>query len=128
MNVLIDSHTFLWYVNADPRLSDTARTLINNPANVVFLSVASAWELSIKFSTGKLTLSQPFPDFLDAQLALNTFRLLPIHLHHLRRVATLPFHHKDPFDRLIIAQSLTDNYPLISVDEQMDASGIKRLW
>ncbi len=128
MKALIDSHTFLWFVNDDPRLSETARSLISAPGNVLYLSIASAWELAIKFSIGKLVLSQPFPDFLEEQLALNTFRLLSIDPTHLRCVVGLPFHHKDPFDRLLIAQSLTDALPLISLDTKMDAYGVNRIW
>ena len=125
---MIDTHTFLWFVNNDPTLSAAAQSVIADSNNDVYLSVASAWELAIKTSIGKLTLTQPFPVFLPQQLRINNIRLLPIRLSHLQRVALLPFHHKDPFDRLLIAQSLSELMPLVSVDSVMDAYGITRLW
>ncbi len=90
--------------------------------------MASAWELAIKVSTGKLTLAQPLPLFLPDQLQRNTLQLLPITLPHILHVATLPFHHRDPFDRLLIAQSLIEPIPIISADAVFDGYGVQRLW
>ena len=128
VKALLDSHAFLWFVNDAPRLSGSAREAIVASDNIIYLSVVSAWELAVKFSNGKLTLARPFPDFLDEQLALNVFQILPIDLFHLRVLVNLPFHHKDPFDRLLAAQSLADGLILISADATLDAYGVNRLW
>lgn len=128
MKVLIDTHTFLWFVNNASTLSATAQSIIADPNNDVYLSVASAWELAIKTSIGKLTLTQPFSIFLPQQLRANNIRLFAIRLNHLQRVATLPFHHKDPFDRLLIAQSLSEMMPIVGADAVMDAYSVTRLW
>ena len=128
MKILIDTHTFLWFVNNDPKLSLTAMQTISQPNNIIYLSVASAWELAIKTSIGKLNLAQPFTLFLPQQLRANTIRLLPIRIGHLQIVATLPLHHKDPFDRLLIAQSLAESIPIVSADAIFDAYGVLRIW
>jgi PIN domain nuclease of toxin-antitoxin system len=126
--VLLDTHTFLWFVTNDPRLTPPARTAIENPDTQAFLSIASAWEMSIKVSIGKLPLAQPFEEFLPAQLLSNRIDLLPITPKHLYRTIALPFHHKDPFDRLIAAQSLVEGMPLVSGDTAFDAYSVDRLW
>jgi PIN domain nuclease of toxin-antitoxin system len=128
VKLLIDTHTFLWFVGDDPKLSVTARRVISDPNNDVYLSIASAWELAIKTSLGKITLAQPFPVFLPQQLRANSIRLLPIRMSHLQRVALLPFHHKAPFDRLLIAQSQAELMPLVSIDAVFDTYGVSRLW
>jgi PIN domain nuclease of toxin-antitoxin system len=102
--------------------------LIEEPTNEVFLSIASVWEMAIKASLGKLDLSQPFDLFIPNQLLLNDMTLLDITVSHTLRVATLPFHHRDPFDRLLIAQSLVEGMPIISVDGILDAYNVNRLW
>ncbi len=102
--------------------------LIAEPTNEVFLSIASVWEMVIKVSMGKLDLSQPFDLFIPNQLLLNNINLLDISISHTLRVATLPFHHRDPFDRLLIAQSLVEGLPIISMDSIIDAYGVTRLW
>lgn len=109
-------------------LSPRARMLIEEPTNEVFLSIASVWEMAIKASLGKLDLSQPFDLFIPNQLLLNDMTLLDITVSHTLRVATLPFHHRDPFDRLLIAQSLVEGMPIISVDGILDAYNVNRLW
>jgi PIN domain nuclease of toxin-antitoxin system len=124
----MDSHAFLWFVGDDPQLSDTARNLIVDPANEVYLSLTSVWELTIKVSSGKLTLAQPPEQFFPEQLQRNDFQLLPISLSHATRVASLPVHHKDPFDRLLVAQSLIEPMPLISADAILDLYGVQRFW
>lgn len=127
MTVLIDTHTFLWFVNDDPQLSITAGALLEAD-NVVLLSVASVWEIAIKVSIGKLELPCPFGEFIPAQLALNDITVLPIRVTDCHQVVTLPFHHRDPFDRIIIAQALAENIPLVSIDSVFDAYGIQRHW
>jgi PIN domain nuclease of toxin-antitoxin system len=128
MRLLLDTHTFLWFIAGSKSLSQTARDLIEDVANEKFVSVASVWEIAIKHSIGKLPLAAPFSVLITQQLALNGFDLLPITVSQLSLLVTLPFHHRDPFDRLIIAQSLTDNLFLVSADAKFDAYGVQRLW
>jgi PIN domain nuclease of toxin-antitoxin system len=128
MNYLLDTHTFLWYINDDPMLSTTAKVLMADIENTVYLSSASIWEMAIKVSLGKLEVPSPFHEFVDRQLSANSIRLLEIKVEHFGLVATLPFHHPDPFDRLLIAQSLTDNVAIIGRDEIFDAYGVKQHW
>src|SRR5690242_8309511 len=98
MRLLLDTHTFLWFVLDDARLSTHAADLIEDVTNERFLSIASAWEIAIKVRTGKIALSEPLDIFLPDQLSRNTIELLPITLPHILRTAALPFHHRDPFD------------------------------
>jgi PIN domain nuclease of toxin-antitoxin system len=128
MNFVLDTHSFIWFVEDHPSLSVPARTLIEDSTNAIFLSIASVWEMAIKVSLGKLTLSQPFDLFIPNQLLLNDITLLDITVSHTLRVAMLPFHHRDPFDRLLIAQSLVENMPIVSVDSVFDAYGVSRIW
>ena len=114
MNLLLDSHTFLWFVWDDPNLSPTAKTLIEDPANQKFVSVATCWEIAIKTRLKKLALGEPVTTFLPRELATNGFGLLGIELAHATFVETLPPHHKDPFDRLLVAQAMIEKLPLVS--------------
>ena len=124
MKLLLDTHTFLWFVNDYPKLSNHLKDLIEDTSNVSYLSVASLWEMSIKFNLGKLTLDPNYEEFVDREVATSTIQLLNIELKHLRINATLPFHHRDPFDRLIIAQSIAEEIPIISVDSAFDKYSI----
>lgn len=128
MKLLLDTHSFIWFIEDNPSLSLRARTLIEEPSSEVFLSVASVWEMAIKVSLGRLQLSQPFELFIPHQLLLNNITLLDITLSHTLQVATLPFHHRDPFDRLLIAQGLVEGIPIISADGIFDMYGVSRLW
>ena len=128
MQLLADTHSFLWYVEGSPLLSPTAKTPIGAPTNDVYLSMASIWEIAIKVSVGKLPLAQPLDVFLPTQLHLHQPHLLAITLDHLDRVAVLPFHHRDPFDRFLIAQSLVETLPIVSRDPHFDPYGVQRLW
>ncbi|MDW8465066.1 MAG: type II toxin-antitoxin system VapC family toxin [Chloroherpetonaceae bacterium] len=101
---------------------------MENPDHVCLLSLVSVWEIAIKVSMGKLSLQEPLGDFLREQLALNFIELLPISFEHLLKVRELPLHHRDPFDRLLIAQSLLENLPLIGRDPVFDRYAIARLW
>jgi PIN domain nuclease of toxin-antitoxin system len=107
MRFLLDTHAFLWFVMGDARLGAAARDTIEDTMHEKWISVASIWEIAIKHSLGKLTLAEPFEVLIPREIQSNGFRLLPIDLAHLTRVNVLPFHHRDPFDRLLIAQSLT---------------------
>ncbi len=128
MNLLLDTHTFLYYVNSSSLLSDPARDAIADPANKIYLSVVSAWEIAIKSSLNKLQIPKPVEIFIPEQLWLNDFQLLSIKINHLGVVAQFPFHHRDPFDRLLAAQSIAENFPLISIDGKLDAYGVSRIW
>src|SRR4051794_28678776 len=116
MRLLLDTHTFIWFIMGSPTLSANARALIEDVANEKFLSVASLWEIAIKLSTGKTSLSAPFNEVIPQQLSLNGFELLNIAIDHTAMVATLPFHHRDPFDRLLIAQAVIEKMPILSAD------------
>ena len=130
MKALLDSHTLLWYVLGDPQLSVDAERAILDPANEVLVSPASFWEIAIKVSIGKYALNQPFSDFVDLCLKRYRFALLPIEPRHAARVAVLPFPrgHKDPFDRLLIAQAIVESLPIIGRDIAFDDYPVKRIW
>ena len=128
MKLLLDTHVFLWFIMGSPLLSGENRALIEDEKNRKFISVASLWEIAIKSSMGKLGLSAPFDQLIPQQLSLNGFELLQIEISHLAAVTTLPFHHRDPFDRLLIAQALAENMPIVSSDSAFDVyNNITRL-
>ena len=128
MILLLDTHTLLWFLRDDPSLSTTAKALIQDPANRKLVSVASCWEIAIKVGRKKLALTEPSYDLLSRELLRNGIDLLSIELRHATFVETLPDHHRDPFDRLLAAQSLLEGIPLVSVDVKFDAYGVTRLW
>ncbi len=128
MRFLLDTHAFLWFIGGDERLPSSARTLIADMENEIFLSVASLWEIAIKVSLKKLTLGAPFAELLPGQIIKNEITVLPIDLEALTLVTSLPFHHRDPFDRLMIAQALTQDVPIISRDELFSAYQVKCIW
>ncbi|MEH2163893.1 MAG: type II toxin-antitoxin system VapC family toxin [Nostoc sp.] len=128
MILLLDTHTFIWYVTDNSRLSNQVLELINDENNEILLSIASLWEIAIKQNLGKLSFNQPLEIFITQQLKLNDFRLLDIKISHVAVVATLPLHHRDPFDRILIAQSIVGNIPILSADKIFDAYPIERLW
>ena len=119
MKLLLDTHAFLWWIGDDSRLPARARKLISAERNEVFLSVASAWELAIKTKLGRMRLAEDLEGFVVRQVAVNGFQVLPIHLRHALHVATLPDHHADPFDRILVAQARIENLVLLSGDEQI---------
>ncbi len=128
MRILLDTHTLYWFIEGDPRLSVTALTTISEPNNEVLLSPSSYWEIAIKVGMGKWWLNRPYQDFID--VALNQYRILvlPILPTHTARLIGLPFHHKDPFDRLLVAQAMTEQVPIVSADMQLDAYRVTRIW
>lgn len=131
MRLLLDTHAFLWFVSDDPRLSTRARELIEDPDNQRLLSAASHWEMAIKASLGKLALTDPFDVFMPRELRANGVELLPVELRHSMQVAALPFsanNHRDPFDRLIIAQGIVEGLPIVSGDPRFNDYSVKRLW
>jgi len=128
MRLLLDTHSFLWFISGNPQISSSARMLIEDVSNQPFLSVASLWEMAIKMSLGKLSLGQPFETLIPQQLSLNGIALLGITISHTAVVARLPFHHRDPFDRLLVAQAMTEQMSIVSGDTAFDAYAVTRLW
>ena len=128
MRPLLDTHSFLWFISGSSKLSRTARTLIEDTSNQPFLSIASLWEMAIKLSLGKLSLGEPFEVLIPEQMKANGINLLGIEIEHTALVATLPFHHRDPFDRLLVAQAVVERMPIVSADAAFDAYGVERLW
>ena len=127
MKVLLDTHAFLWFVNDDPQLSLAAKTLMESEVDLL-LSVASLWEISIKVGIRKLDLPKLFDVFIPEQLELNEIELLPIELKHLTPLTSLPLHHRDPFDRLLISQSLVEELTILSADKIFDRYAVNRSW
>src|SRR5215212_6463379 len=115
MRLLLDTHTFLWFIDDSSQLSAPAKSLLESDAELL-LSAASLWEIAIKISIGKLTLARPFAALIPEQLALNSINELPISLKHLDVVSALAFPHRDPFDRLLVAQAMTESLPVVSAD------------
>jgi PIN domain nuclease of toxin-antitoxin system len=128
MRFLLDTHSFLWFIGGSASLSAAARTLIEDASNQSLLSMASLWEVAIKLSLGKVSLGQPFETLIPDQIRLNGIELLSIEVAHLATVAKLPFHHRDPFDRLLIAQATVEQIPVVSSDSSFDSYGVQRLW
>ena len=128
MKLLLDTHAFLWFVMDSPKISEQASSLIKSAENDVYLSVASIWEIAIKVSIGKLRIDERLEDFIMPELESNQFSLLNIEVRHLGKVVELPFHHRDPFDRLLAAQSLTMNIPILSRDPTFDLYEMERIW
>ena len=128
MRLLLDTHAFLWWVLDDPRLSTTGRELIADPATEVLFSAVSGWEIAIKARTGRLDLPDDVPGFVLGQLRRNRFSVLPVELRHALRVHGLPDHHRDPFDRLLVAQAEIEAVPLLSRDPLLAAYGIELRW
>jgi len=128
MKYLLDTHAFLWFINDDSLLSARARSIVEIPESTIYLSVASIWEMAVKISLGKLNTPLPLAEFVDEQLWRNSISLLEIRTAHAGQIATLPFHHRDLFDRLIIAQSLIEELPIIGRDSIFDEYGVRRRW
>lgn len=128
MRLLLDTHTFIWFVIDSHRLSVIVRSFVEDENNEKLLSAASVWKIAIKQSTGKLIFGLPFRVFIEQQISLNSIELLNINLDHIDVVAALPFHHREPFDRLLIAQAMVEQIPILSVDSAFDAYPINRLW
>ena len=126
--ILLDTHAFLWFILDDPRLSVQADNLISDPTNAIAISPASYWEIAIKISIGKYSLPEAYDVFMEREIAINNFSILSIAPKHTAALVGLPFHHKDPFDRLLIAQAMVENIPLISADNLLDRYEIQRIW
>ena len=131
MRLLLDTHTFLWLADGSPRLSATATGLLTDPANDLLLSMASVWEIAIKVNIGKLALASPYPAYIADAVSGYRLTLLPLVQDDCDFYSTLPFphaNHRDPFDRMLIVQSLRLGLPVVGVDANFDAYGVTRLW
>jgi PIN domain nuclease of toxin-antitoxin system len=128
MMLLLDTHTLLWFLRDDPQLSLKAKALIEDPTHRKLVSIASCWEIAIKAGLGKMNLSEPSRTLLERELPGNSLELLQISLEHATAVEGLPQHHKDPFDRLLIAQAIVEGIPIVSVDAAFDPYPITRIW
>jgi PIN domain nuclease of toxin-antitoxin system len=128
MRLLIDAHTFLWFVWDDLQLGANARALIVNPTNQKLISTVTFWEIAIKVSIGKLELGEPYRAFVHREINRNNFDILSVSVDHAAAVSILPFHHRDPFDRMLVAQAIVEQIPVVSGDPAFDAYAITRLW
>jgi PIN domain nuclease of toxin-antitoxin system len=123
---LLDTHTFLWFVMGNSRITPKLRSQIEDNEN--FVSIVSIWEIAIKHGIGKLNLDVPFDDFIDRQIIPNGIEILDIKLEHLKVLTTLPLYHRDPFDRILIAQAIVENIVLVSADSVFSLYPVQRMW
>jgi PIN domain nuclease of toxin-antitoxin system len=128
MKLLIDTHTLLWFITGDSKLSLNARLLIEDVANDKFVSVVSLWEIAIKYGLGRLSLIDDFETLFPNQLIINGFEQLAIENKHFYEFIKLPQHHSDPFDRLLIAQTISESMSIISIDSAFDDYPVSRFW
>ncbi|MCX7411639.1 MAG: type II toxin-antitoxin system VapC family toxin [Planctomycetales bacterium] len=131
MTYLLDTHTLIWFVEGSGRLSPLARTIVTDMSNTCVVSTASLWEIAIKLGSGKLKMTSPFDDLVVHRLRHEQIGILPIAANHLLAMAALTYPtngHRDPFDRMLVCQALSDDLILISADSALDAYGVSRLW
>ncbi|MCL4245133.1 MAG: type II toxin-antitoxin system VapC family toxin [Candidatus Dadabacteria bacterium] len=128
MNYVLDTHALLWILAEDGRMSRKAKRLFLDKSNTIFLSIASIWEMAIKISLGKLALDEPLEAFVKNHVERNDIKILEIAPHHIYPLEDLPFHHRDPFDRLIIAQCMTEGFSIICSDKAFDDYPVSRVW
>ena len=128
MRVLLDTHAMYWYIEGDSQLSPDARKVIQDASNEILISPASYWEIAIKISIGKWQLNSSYEQFIDIGLNKYGFKILPILPAHTARLIGLPFHHRDPFDRLMLARATEEQIAIVSSDVAFDAYGITRIW
>ena len=128
MKVLLDTHAFLWLITGDEQLSETAQKTFLDPANSLFLSAASLWEICIKESLGKLSLKNGWLKTIQDEIKANAIQWLPVEIPHCGQLTKLPFHHRDPFDRMLIAQAMVENLQLLRRDSRFSAYEIKCIW
>jgi PIN domain nuclease of toxin-antitoxin system len=128
MKLLLDTHAFIWFAYDTPELPQKTKELLEDEETELLLSLASVWEMAIKSSTGKLTLMARVGDFVANQMHKDDVNLLQITLPHLNLIETLPAHHKDPFDHLLIAQAMVERLDIVSIDKAFDSYGVNRVW
>ena len=126
MRALLDTHTFLWAITQESRLSQRARSVMESCESC--FSVASIWEILIKVQVGKLSLPSPAGPYVTSKLAANGVQILNVLLDHVLRVESLELHHRDPFDRILIAQSLEENLPLVTADPVFEKYPVRLIW
>jgi PIN domain nuclease of toxin-antitoxin system len=128
MRVLLDTHAFLWLITDDDRLSGNARQTFLNTENSLFFSAASLWEICLKKSLGKISLKDGWLQAIQEEMEINTIQWLPIEMRHCAEVAELPFYHRDPFDRMLIAQAIAEEMKLLSRDSRLANYAIELIW
>lgn len=128
MKILIDTHVFIWWTGDVKKLSSQVYDLLVDPNTDVMLRIVSIWEMQIKFSLGKLQLKTSLSQLVDDEVKANRIELLPLSLSHIYTLHSLPLHHRDPFDRMLIAQSMNTDLQIVSVDEKFDFYGVNRIW
>ena len=128
MNVLIDTHALLWIAGDENKVSARARGVFLNPRNNLYFSIANLWEMAIKISLKKLNVGSTLDVFVEAHIVGNGIHLLMIKPSHVVRVATVPYHHSDPFDRLMMAQAMVENMRILSSDRRLDSYSVRRVW
>ncbi len=128
MRLLLDTHTFIWWMTNDRALPASTRAAIGDEENTIFLSAATAWEMAIKHRTGKLPVVTGFIADIPGAMETEGFFELPVSITHGQMAGNFPLHHKDPFDRMLIAQALAEDLMLVSNETQFDAYGVTRLW
>jgi len=128
MKILLDTHTFLWWITDDQKLSGRAREIISDGSNELFLSAATGWEIAIKVQIGRLKLPEEPIRFILEQMRINAIQSLPIQMNHALHVSTLPQHHRDPFDRLLIATAQLEGLPILSSDHQLVNYQVEVIW
>ena len=128
MNLLLDTHTFIWWADEPEKLSASALKALEDERNRLILSVVSVWEMQIKAQLGKMKLSLPLKDLIESQQQANELEILPVRIEHVFELDNLPLHHKDPFDRLLLAQSIVENATIVSIDPRLSAYSVSLLW
>ena len=128
MKILLDTHAFLWAIAGDKKLSKTARKTFLDPGNSLFFSAASLWEICIKMSLKKLTLKSGWYKKIQNELRVNAIQWLPAEMRHCVELTKLPFHHRDPFDRMLLAQARVEELRVLSRDARLSAYDIQRIW
>ncbi|RKX46274.1 MAG: type II toxin-antitoxin system VapC family toxin [Verrucomicrobia bacterium] len=128
MKYLLDTHAFLWWIGDDPALSEKARAIISAGENKIYLSAVSVWEIAIKSRLGRLEMTEGLEAFMDRQIRENSFQPLPITLTHSAKVLSLSNHHRDPFDQMLVAQSMVEEMPIISIDKMIGTYEVKVVW
>ena len=128
MRVLLDTHTFLWWITDDPQLSKPARQVIEDADNTLYLSAASGWEIAIKARLGKLRLPNDVQGYVSEQIRINAIQVLPIEMSHALQVYALPDHHRDPFDRMLVAQSQVERLAILTIDPLIAQYPVTTIW
>jgi PIN domain nuclease of toxin-antitoxin system len=128
VRVLLDTHAFLWWISDDSRLSDRAKEIIGDGSNELYFSAASGWEISIKAGLGRLEVPEDLEPFIADQLSRNAIQALPIYLRHALHTRTLPDHHRDPFDRILVSQAVLEELPLLSADPLVSSYPVEVVW